>query len=366
MNEAIGIYIHIPFCHSKCPYCDFHSVTESDDTIDEYIKALVAELHMQAGCGVGKKIASIFIGGGTPSLLKTAHVNRILDACRKNFTTQPNVEITMEANPESASLSKLRGYRKAGVNRVSIGVQSLSDRTLASLGRLHSADQGRGAVAKAFDAGFTNVSADFIFGAPDQSAAEWRGEIEEAAGWGLQHISCYQLTAEPGTPLGNAMDKGHTELSKDGAQMFDIAEKVLRKRGYRHYEISNYAMPGYECQHNLGYWEWRNYLGVGAAAHSFIDGARWANIKSIDSYISRMAESKSAIYRRETLTAEMIQAERLMLGLRLKKGVARDQLLITGQIKKMVSHKMLKLTKTNLRATSRGWKILDSLLTNLE
>ena len=365
MSEHIGIYIHIPFCHSKCPYCDFHSVTGADDRIDEYVEALTLEIHQRAACVADKIAVSVFMGGGTPSLLKVKHVNRIINACQKNFALQPNPETTIEANPESITLPKFRGYRKAGINRISIGIQSLNDITLKNLGRLHTAKQGRAAVGKAFEAGFANVSADFIFGTPGQSTTDWRDEIEEAANWGLQHISCYQLTAEPGTPLGLSVAKGTANLSEYGEEMFDTAQKVLRKKGYGHYEISNYAKPESECLHNMGYWQWRNYLGIGCAAHSFIDGARWANIKSIDSYIRRIKASKSVVYSHETLTDEMIQSERLLLGLRLKKGVSRGDVEISSEIKKMVSYGMLKLTKTNLRATARGWKILDSVLASI-
>lgn len=363
--DDIGVYIHIPFCAKKCSYCDFHSRPGQEGLIGQYVAALVAEIGERAPMAAGRRAVSVFFGGGTPSLLTVDRVRRITGAVRKNFDLHPAAEISLEANPESATPRKLGGYRKAGVNRISIGVQSLSDDSLARLGRVHTAGQARAAVGNARAAGFANVSADMMFGLPGQDVGQWLRELDELAALGPDHVSCYQLTPEPGTPMHRRAAAGRLALPEDGLEMFDGAERLLRKHGYNHYEVSNYARPGFECLHNLGYWEYRDYMGFGAAAHGTINGVRWANVKSIESYIERVARTGRAVRREETVTAEMERTERLMLGLRLRGGVTFDKDEVTGGIANMISAGFLEISGGRLRATRRGWRTLDSVLAAL-
>jgi len=366
MTSSVGVYIHIPFCRHKCFYCDFHSVTDKEWLIAEYVHAVVSEIKYRAKADGGHRVATIFFGGGTPSLLKPAQVKKIINAVTKSYAVGPDAEITIEANPESLTPPNLQGFYKAGVNRVSIGVQSLKDDLLKRLDRIHTKEQALMAIKQAFDAGYLNVSADMMFGLPGQSVGGWIEELEEVTtSFQLSHISCYQLTPEPGTPLGRQVARGSIELPTAGSEYFDKTEWFLKKRGFGHYEISNYARPGYESVHNAGYWEYRDYIGIGAGAHSLMEGERWANVKSIDSYIARAQKTGRAVRRKENLTKQMIQTERLMMGLRLKKGISLEGITITEGITKMINERLLKRTKNRLLATAKGWRVLDSVLTEL-
>ncbi|VAX22009.1 Hypothetical radical SAM family enzyme in heat shock gene cluster, similarity with CPO of BS HemN-type [hydrothermal vent metagenome] len=365
MTTRIGVYIHIPFCRHKCFYCDFHSVTGIEERIEEYVNAAICEIGRWSVKARGHNVRSIFFGGGTPSLLQPAQVKKIITAVTKNYEVESGAEITMEANPESLTLSKLRGYLKAGVNRVSIGVQSLNNDLLKKLDRIHTKEQALTAIKLASDAGFKNISADMMFGLPGQNVTGWLKELEELTTCELNHISCYQLTPEPGTPLGRQVAKGSIELPEAGAEFFNKTERFLKKREFGHYEISNYAKPGYESVHNTGYWEYRDYIGVGAGAHSAMEGERWANVKSIAPYIAKVRRCGRAVYKSEKLTSEMIQTEQLMMGLRLKKGIPFDGIAMTEGITKMLSTGMLKKTRTRLLATAKGWRVLDSVLAEL-
>jgi len=362
MSGALGIYIHIPFCRQKCSYCDFHSVGLDRPLMDEYLAALVKEIFLTGETTRGVKVSSVFFGGGTPSLLTTRQVVKVLGAVFKTFDVADDAEITFEANPESLTPSKLRGYMGAGVNRLSIGVQSLSGERLNTLGRVHTAAQGRHAVDAAIGAGFTNISIDLMFSIPGQSVGEWEAELGEVCRWGLKHISCYQLTAEPGTPFGRKVVRGSIHMPEIGLELFDTAERILAGGGFGHYEISNYALPGFECVHNLGYWRRYDYLGFGASAHSLMAGKRWANVKAIGAYIKRTGEAGRAAYRSEKITAQTAQRELLMLGLRLREGVELKKTGLTEKINELTVQGLLEITGTHLRATGRGWRLLDSVL----
>ncbi|MBI5815222.1 MAG: radical SAM family heme chaperone HemW [Nitrospinae bacterium] len=365
MTFPLGLYIHIPFCRHKCFYCDFHSVPGKDELIGGYITAVIKEIQSRASMAINRKIGSIFFGGGTPSLLSPEHAEAILDTCRKSFGIAPNAEITMEMNPESVEAVKLSAYLASGVNRASIGVQSLNGKRLKFLERVHTAGQARKAIETAFLAGFENVSADFMYSLPGQTMDEWLTGLETAAGWGISHISCYELTPEEATPLGRAVKAGEVNLAENGVKLFDATESALENRGFVHYEISNYARPGRECVHNLGYWKYRDYIGVGAGAHGFINGGRWENVRDIETYISQTGDSGMAVKRAEKVTGEMEWTERLMLGLRMKNGIPFGGAQITDKIKSMISGGMLEYAGGNLRATAKGWRLLDSVLANV-
>ncbi|MDH5638260.1 MAG: radical SAM family heme chaperone HemW [Nitrospinota bacterium] len=361
-RKDYGVYIHIPFCESKCMYCDFYSTDKKGGLTQNYIRAVAKEISDLSTKVAGRKAASIFIGGGTPSLLSQSMAADLIDACAKNLSLADGAEITLEANPESLTLRKTSGYIKAGINRISIGIQSLDDKSLKTLGRIHTARKAISAVESAREAGFDNISVDMIFGLPGQPVRMWLDELSRTVALGVDHISCYQLTPEKGTKLGRIVENGSMELPPDTIEFFDSTEKFLKTAGYGHYEISNYARKGRECVHNIGYWEYRDYLGAGSAAHGMVNGLRWANVRDPARYVSRINAGGQGALRTETLTDEMKSMERLMLGLRLKRGIQMDGLEITSGMQSMIEQGMLKLGKRSIRATAKGWRVLDSVL----
>lgn len=363
--EPIGVYIHIPFCKRKCFYCDFASVEGREGLVGRYVSALSREIKSLGKRAVGADVASIYIGGGTPSILDAGQVSQILRAVEDNFNVRPAAEISIEMNPESVTMEKLVGYRTAGVNRVSIGVQSLDDVELKFLERVHDAGQARHAVKMAKDAGFVNISADLMFAIPGQTVERWTERLREVADWGVTHLSCYELTPEPGTRLAVAVARGEIELPENGADYFDETERTLESRGFVHYEISNYAKPGYECVHNVGYWEYRDYIGAGAGACGTMGGVRTENVRDPEKYIERVETSSTAVFKEERLTPDNMRLERLMMGLRLREGVQVADVEITKNIETLVSDGLLEIHAGRLKATARGWRVLNLVLGEL-
>ena len=297
----VSLYLHVPFCTVKCAYCDFNSYAGMEDAIPAWESALLEELRRWAPVVAGRPVPTVFIGGGTPSLLDGDAIARLLDAIRDGYELQPDAEITLEANPESVRLDRLRAYRAAGVNRLSMGVQSLDPDELRFLDRLHDADRARWAFDQARAAGFDNVNCDLIFGLPGQSLETWRRSLEGVAGWGPDHLSCYGLTVEDGTPLAQRVAAGTvTEADPDVvADISEWTEERLAALAYEQYEISNWSRshpegPGRECRHNLVYWRQGDYVGVGPGAHGFVNGVRYAVERSPARYVAALAERKNA------------------------------------------------------------------------
>ncbi|MDH5679185.1 MAG: radical SAM family heme chaperone HemW [Nitrospinota bacterium] len=364
-GDDYGVYIHIPFCESKCMYCDFYSTDAKGGLTQGYVKAVSKEVEALAELVEGRRAASIFIGGGTPSLLSESMTAGILEACFKHLSLAQEAEITLEANPESLTAAKTAGYKRAGVNRLSIGIQSLNDRWLKSLGRIHNSLKAKRAVSSAREVGFDNVSADMIFGLQDQTVQMWLEDLANAMALDLDHISCYQLTPEKGTKLGRIVELGEVELPAETLEYFDQTEKMLKSAGYTHYEISNYAKKGRQCVHNLGYWHYRDYLGIGSAAHGMVNGARWANVRDPARYVSRINSGGLGALRNTTISDEMKQTERLMLGLRLKRGISMQDVRTTPGMEAMVEQGMLIISRGRIRASARGWRMLDSVLASI-
>ncbi len=363
--HPIGVYIHIPFCRRKCFYCDFPSVEGREGLVGRYVSALSREIESWGKTARGADVASIYVGGGTPSILDSDQVSRILRAVMDNFNVRPGAEITVETNPESVTMEKLSGYRKAGVNRVSIGVQSLDDVELRFLERVHDAGQARKAVKMAKEAGFENLSADLMFAIPGQTVERWTERLRDAVDWGVTHMSCYELTPEPGTRLAVAVARGEIRLPENGADFFDETERTLESRGFVHYEISNYAKPGFECAHNVGYWEYRDYIGAGAGACGTMGGVRTENVRDPEKYIERVETSGRAVSKEERLTPENIRLERLMMGLRLKEGIRIAGVEITKNVERLIADGFLAIHGGRLRATARGWRVLNTVLGDL-
>lgn len=326
-DAGFGIYVHWPFCASKCPYCDFNSHVRLQG-IDEarFLSAFRAEIAGWAARSPGRTVSSIFFGGGTPSLMKPETVGGILEAIAKGWTVSPDVEVTLEANPTSVEAARFRGYRAAGVNRVSLGVQSLQDEQLRFLGRLHSAEEARAAIAVAAG-NFERFSFDLIYARPDQTPEAWRAELKEALALAPDHLSLYQLTIEEGTRFFDLAQAGKLIIpNTDAARgLYDTTQEICGAAGLPAYEISNHARPGQECRHNLLYWRYGEYVGVGPGAHGRVFGAEGrvatVNEKLPERWLELVEAGGSGLIGEETLSAENQGDEFLLMGLRLAEGI---------------------------------------------
>jgi len=316
-----GLYLHIPFCAAICNYCNFTRGLLDEAVKRLYVDALVREI--QSAPESGAPVDTIFFGGGTPSLLSPDEVGRILRACRDAFDVQPDAEVTLEANPEGVSEASLAGYRAAGVNRVSFGVQSFHDTELQRLGRLHSAARARAAVGEARAAGFDNVSLDLMLWLPGQRVAEWLASVDALIEVAPEHASLYLLEIYPNAPLRDAMARGGWSVApeEDAADMYLEGLSRLDAAGYEQYEISNVARAGRRSRHNLKYWQDGSWLGLGCAAHSTWDGVRWRNLAATGEYVTRMQAGASPRVDVRTLSREERLEEGLFMGLRLSDGI---------------------------------------------
>lgn len=318
-----GVYVHIPFCLVRCPYCDFNAYAGMDDLIPNYVEAILGEIRGRAD---GKRVSSVFFGGGTPTQIPAVELVRILGVIGDCFTLDPGAEITVEANPETAGDEVFETLLEGGFNRVSIGVQSLDGGVLRSLGRAHDRDRALEALRAAERAGFSRVNADLIFGTPGETADQWRRSLEGVLECGVDHVSCYALTIEQGTPLARWVEQGTRRApdEDDQAEKYEIARVILNSEGFVGYEVSNWARPGGWSTHNLCYWAAGDYLGFGAGAHSHVAGRRFWNLKSPRAYISLAPRCEEGF---EVLSARERAAEALFLGLRLAGGIDLDAFL---------------------------------------
>ena len=327
-----GVYIHWPFCLSKCPYCDFNSHVRHA-TIDEarFVRAFATEIATTAARAPSRTVSTIFFGGGTPSLIQPSAVGAILDALARHWRVAPDVEITLEANPTSVEAARFRGYRTAGVNRVSLGVQALDDRVLKELGRQHSAREAIEAVHVARSV-FERYSFDLIYARPQQTPAEWADELKTALREAGEHLSLYQLTIEPETPFAALHAAGKLRVPDDDTAraLYDTTQDICAAHGLPAYEISNHARPGAECQHNLIYWRMHEYAGIGPGAHGRLhvgrledDGDRHATAteKHPEKWLTRVEQEGHGLVTDEVLTREEMADEFLLMGLRLAEGV---------------------------------------------
>lgn len=318
-RDACGIYVHIPFCLVRCGYCDFNAYAGMDDLMGPYVEALIREVRAAAD---GSAVRTVFFGGGTPTQLSARALGRILRALRQSFSIDPGAEITIEANPETVDERAFEHLARAGFNRVSVGVQSLSPTVLGRLGRVHGPERALDALRAAQSAGFERVNADLIFGTPGESEADWQRSLEGVVATGVDHVSAYALTIEEGTPLAASVARGRFPAPDDDEQAarYEIAHRVLTGAGMVRYEISNWALPGGWCRHNLGYWMGGDYHGFGAGAHRHRSGRRSWNVKSPRAYVDRSPGAEEAC---EELTGPQRRQESAMLGLRLAGGIDR-------------------------------------------
>lgn len=352
------IYVHTPFCASKCIYCDFNSYAGQESLIDEYTSALVNEVKTRAG--KSRKISTIYFGGGNPLLLGAENLTKIMKVIYRYYDVDKDAEISIEANPEDADKRLLSGCLASGFNRLSLGLQSFDNNILKMLWRRHTAKQSTAAYKNGRAAGFTNINIDLIFGLPGQSLEEWRWELEQATALEPSHISAYGLSVEPGTPLYFAVNKGHVSIPDEESQarMMEDTHSYLSD-AYHHYEISNFARLGFECRHNLNYWLGKDYLGFGAGAYSCLNDERFFNILRPEKYIRAVISHGHAVAETEALTERQRLAESIFLGLRLVDGFkiksVEDKFCCT--LDKKYSREIGLLTARGLLEVNDSWRL---------
>ncbi len=352
-----SIYIHIPFCKSRCRYCDFFSTTLLERR-KEYVDAVLREWQ-----AYGKQtVTTLYFGGGTPSMLAVEDIQRLVQA----IATTDTIEITMEANPGDLTLDKLRALRQAGVNRLSIGIQSFHNPLLHLLGRRHTARQARQVVRWAQKAGFDNISVDLMYGLPTQNLVQWAVDVKKAITLNVQHISCYCLSYEEGTPLYEMLQKGEIRPKSDRIlnQMYNYVCKVLRRHGFEHYEVSNFAQQGYRSRHNSSYWDNTPYIGLGAGAHSYDGVKRYWNPNDLEQYISGITDG-TLQREQEVLTDEQHRIEKVMLSLRTIEGIEEADVQHADKVQDYVDRGLLRRNGTRLIATQEGLNILNRIIDDL-
>lgn len=334
-SSALSFYIHIPYCVKRCGYCDFNTYTPAELKVESslteishnYIDLLVEEISMARAQSDATTVPTIFFGGGTPSLMEPTDLAKVISAISSTFTLDEECEITMEANPDTLTLDRLRSYREAGINRISIGMQSAVPHVLAVLDRTHNPANIEKVVGWAREVGFTEISLDLIYGTPGESMADWEKSIDTALALDITHISAYALIVEDGTKLAAQVRRGEITIPDDDetADKYLLADNKFRAAGFDWYEISNWSKPGSSCKHNVAYWKGANWWGAGPGAHSHIDGRRWWNVKHPTAYRERIAQKASPMHEEEFLKSDEIAREEIMLSLRLPGVLVLDE-----------------------------------------
>ncbi len=363
---SAGLYVHIPFCLTRCGYCDFNTHAGMDYLASPYVGALLREADLSAPAWSGVPFVSVFLGGGTPTILPVPEMVRMLDHLRGAFEVGPDAEVTSEANPDTVDVGYLTAMREAGVTRVSMGAQSFDPVVLRALERIHQPEAVRRAFGAARAAGFDNVNVDLIYGASGESLDSWRRTLEETIALGPEHVSAYALTIEPATPLGRAVAAGRTP-HPDGdlqADMYAAACEAFAAAGYEHYEVSNWAKPGRRCAHNLGYWQGRPYLGLGAGAHSYRDGRRWWNVRPPQQYMDLVDGGERPVGGDETLSPDQRDLERLLLGLRVADGVP-EAWVDADEAARFVAEGLARRSGGRVALTDRGLLLANELVLSL-
>lgn len=375
MAGPVALYLHIPFCHVKCRYCDFLSFAGRENLVPAYLSALRREV-----CLLEKdelQAATVYIGGGTPTTAAAEDLALLLQEVKQRVRLQPAAEITVEANPGTVSGQKLALLRETGVNRLSFGAQAGSDRLLQILGRIHTVAQTEETVLAARRAGFTNINLDLLYGLPGQTVADWEQTLKWAVGLQPEHLSCYCLQVEDGTPLARQIEAGELTLpaEEEIVTMFHRTREILAGAGYHQYEISNFARQGYECRHNLCYWQYGDYYGLGLGSHSFVSGERRVNEESFSFYINKIAKGKQPVRYKEKITPRRGMVEMVMLGLRLTRGLDAGAFYRRWQkdLRSFLSPKAVLLEKNHLlswenntcQLTPRGMLVSNKVLGEL-
>ena len=380
VDSRLGLYIHIPFCLTKCTYCDFNTYAGIESMVSDVVDSLDTELRIWSSRPDITEFSTIFFGGGTPSYIPPADIQRLMDTARTQVGIADRAEVSLEANPDDVRRDALIQWRDAGVNRLSIGVQSFDDDLLESLSRRHSASDALDAIRLARSSGFDNTSIDLMYGLPNQTLKVWADTLNTAIALRLPHISLYCLQIEPSTPMHHSVETGSLPMPDDdlAADMYELAMDSLSDAGYEHYEISNWCLPDMRCVHNLGYWRNAQYLGIGPGAHSSLAGTRFWNLKSPKAYINAVRDASQASSQRvpkvaprsvavedvELTSDTMRMAETMMLGLRLREGISlagfnrrfgidvRD--VYRDEISTLSDLRLIEIDDSNVRLTRRG------------
>lgn len=374
--KKIGIYVHFPFCVQKCNYCNFNSYANKSELQLDYFQALLREIEMYSD---SKKIQidSIFIGGGTPSAMFDGCISTVLSHIRKNFVLTQDCEITVEANPNSLSVTKCREWKESGVNRVSVGLQTTNPNALKIIGRVHGKKEYCDAITNLQSVGINNINTDCLIGLPRQKLSDVRRTLELVTKLGCSHISVYSLILEEDTPLYDMVRSGVVKLPKEEKTlgMYNFALKFLKEKGLVRYEVSNFARPGYECRHNMNTWRMHEYLGFGAGAHSYYDNVRYSNVENIEDYIYLITNKKVPVECREKLSKQEKVEETIMLGLRttegidiadIKKTYGIDLRLVKKkQIENLLSLGLIKVVYDKISATDLGFTVLNKIIVEL-
>jgi len=379
-EESLAVYIHWPFCRSKCPYCDFNSHVRDRVDAARWTRALLADLDHHAALLQRREVGSIFFGGGTPSLMPPETVAVLLDRIRQRWVVTRDLEVTLEANPNSAEVTRFRAFAAAGVNRLSLGIQALDPAALRLLGRLHDRGEALTAIEHARDS-FAHFSFDLIYARPGHSLAAWRQELDEALALAGEHLSLYQLTVEPGTGFATLARRGDLVLPDEelAAALYEMTQDRLAAHGLSAYEISNHAQPGAECRHNLVYWRYQDYVGIGPGAHGRLsrDGVKYATRQTRlpERWLSAVEAKGTGLEEMAAIDRDSAVEEMLMMGLRLTEGVDRARLerhagrdaegLLGAKLATLVEGGFLTLDRERLAATNAGRQRLNAVLATL-
>ncbi|MCX8030806.1 MAG: radical SAM family heme chaperone HemW [Thermodesulfovibrionales bacterium] len=378
-SKALYLYIHIPFCRKKCFYCDFYSIEFNEKAAQDYISAVIEEISLKKK--MLDALKAIYIGGGTPTILRLDLLKKLFKSIKENLTIQRDVEITIEANPESLNKDKILGIRSLDINRISVGIQSLVDRQLKILGRSHTAEKALETIDLLKKAGFKNISVDLIYGIPQNinqkdnkdELLHWQDTLMKIINTEPQHISIYELIIETDTPIYKKIKSKKLVLPDEDLviDMYHLGKSILEKNGFKHYEISNFSKVGFYCRHNLNYWDSGNYVGIGAGAHSYIGGLRYCNVKDINDYIKSI--SKGVIPLTESIKlshADKIK-ELIFLGLRKTQGINLKKLppnilaQMKPKIESLINQNLLKRQKNKVMLTKRGLLLSNEVIINL-
>lgn len=373
--KKIGIYVHFPFCVSKCKYCNFNSYADKNELQQEYLRALVKEIQSYSNKSV--VVDSIFIGGGTPSVMFDGCVSTLLSAIRTNFNVLDDAEISIESNPNSVTINKVREWQESGINRISIGLQTANNSCLKLLGRVHTRQDYINAIETIRSVGITNINTDCLIGIPKQKLSDVRYMLGLINKLKCPHISVYSLILEEDTELCRLVKAGAVKLPKEVKTlgMYNYTLKYLREQGYDRYEVSNFCKPNMECKHNYNIWNMSEYLGFGAGAHSYFDGVRYSNVLGVESYIDAINKGTSTVDARESVTKEELLEETIMLGLRTSKGIDLEKIKKTfgvdilstkeKEIRYLRDNGYISIKGKYLSATDLGFTVLNRVILEL-
>jgi oxygen-independent coproporphyrinogen-3 oxidase len=374
-GEPLAVYLHVPFCRTRCGYCDFNTYTAAElgaapgASQSSYVFAALAEIALARRVLGARRVSSVFVGGGTPTLLDSATLVTLLGGIQDAFGLESGAEVTTEANPESVTPQSLAALRAGGFTRVSFGMQSAVPHVLATLDRVHTPGRAAEAVVEARAAGFDDVSLDLIYGTPGESAADWRTSLDAALAAHPDHVSAYALIVEDGTPLARRIRRGELQAPDDDdlADKYVAADEALRAAGYEWYELSNWSRPGHECRHNVAYWRSTDWWGIGPGSHSHVGGVRWWNVKHPTTYSERLSAGRSPGHAREILTDDQRRVERVLLELRLAEGIPETLLTPTerGRVDDLIARKLLIRGGDRLVLTLEGRLLADAVVRDL-